>query len=172
MKARLLAGLTCAAAVLSGGPSGIAQNRAAPIGEWRYIGGNAAHTRYSPLDQITADNFEQLQLAWIWRGDNFGDTPDGIRNHPALKGVAVPNTGQQSHPVNMATKTLLLSAPGGDQAVLFALDKKTGTRLGTVKLPAPGQYGMMTYLHEGRQYIVVQVMGRNHPGALAALSLP
>lgn len=52
------------------------------------------------------------------------------------------------------------------------MDKKTGTRLGTVKLPAPGQYGMMTYLHEGKQYVVVQIMGQNHPGSLAALRLP
>ena len=57
-------------------------------------------------------------------------------------------------------------------SVLHALDKKTGKRLATVALPAPGQYGMMTYLHEGRQYIVVQIMSANHPGSLVALRLP
>jgi quinoprotein glucose dehydrogenase len=100
-----------------------------------------------------------------------GDTPERIKNHPALKGLTLPNTGQQSHAVMMATRTLLISAPGGD-SVLYAVDKKTGQRLGTVKLPAPGQYGMMTYMHGGRQHIVVQIMSQNHPGSLVALRLP
>ena len=45
-------------------------------GEWRYLGGNAGHTRSSPLTQINADNFENLEEAWIWRGDNFGPNVD------------------------------------------------------------------------------------------------
>ena len=61
----------------------------------------------------------------------------------------------------MPTKTLLLTAPGVDP-VLHALDKKTGRRLAAVKLPAPGQYGMMGYLHRGRQYVVVQVGSPTH----------
>ena len=46
----------------------VAQEGETPAGEWRYIGGDAGHTRYSGLDQITADNFEDLELAWLWRG--------------------------------------------------------------------------------------------------------
>ncbi|MBI3047721.1 MAG: PQQ-binding-like beta-propeller repeat protein [Acidobacteria bacterium] len=121
---------------------------------------------YSRIVAIDMNTGEHL-----WAIPN-GDTPENIRNHPALKGLNIPNTGQQSHPVILATKTLLITAPGGTDSVLHALDKKTGKRLGTVKLPAPGQYGIMTYLHEGNQYIVVQIMGRNHPGSLAALRLP
>ena len=45
-------------------------------GEWRYLGGDVGHTRYSPLDQIDAGNFEDLEVAWIWRGDNFGPNVD------------------------------------------------------------------------------------------------
>ena len=56
--------------------------------------------------------------------------------------------------------------------VLYAVDKRTGERLGTVKLPAPGQYGMMGYLHRGRQYVVVQVASGTVPGSLVALRLP
>jgi hypothetical protein len=41
-----------------------------------------------------------------------------------------------------------------------------------IELPAPGQYGMMTYLDEGKQYIVVQVAGGGLPGSLVALTLP
>ena len=45
-------------------------------GEWRYIGGTIGHTRYSPLDQINANNFNDLEQAWIWRTDNFGPNVD------------------------------------------------------------------------------------------------
>ena len=46
--------------------------------------------------------------------------------------------------------------------------------LASVELPIPGQYGMMTYLHEGKQYIVVQSGSaqRRQPGSLVALTLP
>ena len=33
-------------------------------GEWRYLGGDAGHTRYSPLNQMTPANFETLKEAW------------------------------------------------------------------------------------------------------------
>ena len=57
----------------------VAQERGSPEGEWRYIGGDAGHTRYSPLDQINATNFEELEQAWVWRGDNYGPT---VNYHP------------------------------------------------------------------------------------------
>ena len=38
-----------------------------PLGEWRAFGADAANTKYSPLDQITADNFTDLEIAWRWR---------------------------------------------------------------------------------------------------------
>src|SRR5688572_22279059 len=41
-------------------------------GEWRYLGGDAGHTRSSRLNQINASNFSKLEVAWIYRGDNFG----------------------------------------------------------------------------------------------------
>src|SRR6186713_108291 len=66
------AGVVAAAAVclLAGaslaGQSGVAQ------GEWRSYGGDLGHTRYSPLDQINADNFSQLEVAWRFKTDNLG----------------------------------------------------------------------------------------------------
>ena len=45
-------------------------------GEWRYLGGDAGHTRSSPLDQINGRNFADLEVAWIWRSDNFGPNLD------------------------------------------------------------------------------------------------
>ena len=40
-------------------------------GQWHYLGGDAAHTRYSPADEIDADNFEDLEEAWVWDGRSF-----------------------------------------------------------------------------------------------------
>ena len=55
-----------------------AQERDDRSGEWRYIGGDVWHTRYSALDQVTADNFEELEVAWLWRGDNYGPGALGV----------------------------------------------------------------------------------------------
>ena len=123
-----------------------------------------------PYSQIVAIDMNTGEHLWAVPN---GDTPERIRNHPALRGVELPNTGRTSHPVTMATKTLLITAEGtGGEAVLHALDKRNGRRLGTVELPARGQYGMMGYMHDGRQYIVVQIAGGGMPGSLAALRLP
>ena len=51
------------------------ENRGTPEGEWRYQSGDAWGTRYSPLTQIDTDNFEDLEVAWVWRGDNFSPHP-------------------------------------------------------------------------------------------------
>jgi len=66
--------LTAAGAVLLAAAA--AAQQSAPVGEWRRIGGDAASTRYSPLDQINAQNVGSLRIAWTWRGDNFGSAPE------------------------------------------------------------------------------------------------
>ena len=45
---------------------------------WSHWGGDAASSRYAPLDQINGENFEDLAVAWIWHGDNFGPSVDFI----------------------------------------------------------------------------------------------
>jgi quinoprotein glucose dehydrogenase len=70
----------------------------------------------------------------------------------------------------MVTPTLLLHTAIGDDgatAFLYAVDKATGERLGSLEVPGLGMYGMMSYMHEGKQRIILPV-----PGALVALSLP
>ena len=122
-----------------------------------------------PYGRITAIDMNTGEHLW-WIPN--GDTPSRIRNHPALQGVDLPNTGQTSKAITMVTGTLLVTAEGsGGEPRLHAVDKRTGERLATIDLPAVGQYGMMTYVHEGDQYIVVQTGGRT-PGALVALRLP
>jgi glucose dehydrogenase len=123
-----------------------------------------------PYSKIVAIDMNTGEHLW-WVPN--GDTPDRIRNHPALRGIDLPNTGRTSAAITMPTRTLLITAEGsGGAPVLHALDKRTGERVGTVELPAPGQYGMMGYMHEGKQYVVVQVASPDLPGSLVALRLP
>jgi hypothetical protein len=56
--------------------------------------------------------------------------------------------------------------------LLDAYDKRSGKKIGTTKMPAPGRYGMMSYLHQGKQCVFVQIGGAECPGSLVALSLP
>jgi quinoprotein glucose dehydrogenase len=122
-----------------------------------------------PYSQIVAIDMNTGEHLWAVPN---GDTPERIRNHPALRGVELPNTGRTGYAITMVTPTLLLTAEGaGGAAVLHAVDKMTGQRVGTVEIPAPGQYGMMGYMHEGRQYVVVQISGQGMPGSLVALRL-
>src|SRR5437762_2820450 len=45
-------------------------------GEWRTWGGDLAMTRYAPLDQINADNFGKLEVAWTFKTERLGKNPD------------------------------------------------------------------------------------------------
>jgi glucose dehydrogenase len=119
-----------------------------------------------PYGRITAIDMNTGEHLW-WIPN--GDTPDNIRDHPLLEGIDVGETGRSGHSAMMATPTLLLATgQGGDGTpFLYAIDKATGERLGSVEIPGVGRYGLMSYLHEGRQYVVVQV-----PGELVALASP
>ena len=109
-----------------------------------------------------------------------GDTPDTIRNHPALKGLTIPKTGEPGSVGVLVTKTLVIAGdpifntfadhPRG--AMLRAYDKATGAQVGAVWLPAPQSGSPMTYLVDGKQYIVVAVSGGNYSGEYLAFALP
>src|ERR1700683_5249420 len=45
-------------------------------GEWRFYGGDAGTTKYSPLDQIDAANVKDFKIVWQWKAQNFGKRPD------------------------------------------------------------------------------------------------
>ena len=128
---------------------------------------------YGSISAISLDNGEILwQIA-------HGDTPDYIRNHPALKGLNIPRTGQAGIIGTLVTKALLIAGepqvtttghPRG--ALLRAYDKATGKDVGAVLMPAPQSGSPMTYLLNGKQYIVVAISGGNYPGELLAFRLP
>ena len=48
----------------------------APRGEWPTYGGDLGHTRYAALNQITAANFNDLEVAWRFKTDNLGPRPE------------------------------------------------------------------------------------------------
>ena len=52
------------------------QTPPAKVGEWPTYGGDLASTRYSPLDQINASNFNKLQLAFRFKTENLGPRPE------------------------------------------------------------------------------------------------
>jgi len=132
-------------------------------------------------NQLTAYQMNSGEKVWSLP---IGETPDDIKNHPLLEGIDVPNVGGTGWSIQMVTGDILVQTRALSEGMaqmepdapltLNARDKMTGEMLGSVELPAPGQYGMMTYSHNDKQYIVVQVGSSrtNYPGALVAYRLP
>ena len=107
----------------------------------------------------------------LWRIPN-GDTPDAVRNHPALQGVDLPVTGHRSHANILTTRSLLFYGEGRNGSPLFhAVDKRTGQEIARIQLPAQTNTAPMTYMHNGRQYIVVAIAGPGVEAELVALAL-
>jgi len=132
-----------------------------------------------PYGVLTAVNLDRGEIAW---SVPHGETPDNIRNHPALRGLTIPKTGQAgtSGVGLMVTKTLAVmgdpqvtSPPGRPRgAMLRAYDKKTGAEVGALYLPAPQSGSPMSYAVNGKQYIIVAVSGGAYSGEYLAFSLP
>jgi quinoprotein glucose dehydrogenase len=109
-----------------------------------------------------------------------GDTPDVVRNHAKLKGLTIPKTGQGGSVGLVVTKTLvILGDPQvttmperGRGAMLRAYDKTTGKEVGAVLMPAPQSGSPMTYMVDGRQYVLVAVSGGNYSGEYISFALP
>jgi quinoprotein glucose dehydrogenase len=130
-----------------------------------------------PYGTLSAINLDKGEIAWQVA---HGETPDAIRNHPLLKGMNLPRTGQTGGVVTAVTKTLVLAGdpqvtttadhPRG--AMLRAYDKLTGKEVGAVYMPAQQSGGIMTYMVNGKQYIVVAVSGGAYSGEYIAYSLP
>jgi quinoprotein glucose dehydrogenase len=131
-----------------------------------------------PYGTISAINLDRGEIVWQIA---HGETPDVVRNHPALKGTNIPRTGQETYNIGtLVTKTLVIAGDGqitttSDHprgAMLRAYDKKTGKEVGAVYMPAPQSGSPMTYMTNGKQYIVVAVSGGAYSGEYIAYSLP
>jgi quinoprotein glucose dehydrogenase len=130
-----------------------------------------------PYGQITAIDLTKGEIIWQVA---HGETPENITSNPALKGVAIPRTGRPGTVGQLVTKTLLIAGessfgptPNGRRgAMLRAYDKMTGKELGSVFMPAPQTGGPMSYMLDGKQYIVVSIGGTGFPAELIAFRLP
>jgi quinoprotein glucose dehydrogenase len=130
-----------------------------------------------PYGVLVAIDLDTGELKW---SVPHGETPDVVRNHPALKGLTIPRTGQNGSQGLVVTKTLVImgdrqvTAPPGRPrgAMLRAYDKQTGEQVGEVLMPA-GQTGSpMTYMVDGRQFIVVASGGPGQQAEYIAFALP
>lgn len=130
-----------------------------------------------PYGLLAAIDLDQGDLLWQVP---HGDTPDNVRNHPALRGMDIPKTGQRGSVGLVVTKTLVVlgdpqvttTADHPRGAMLRAYDKATGEQVGAVWMPAPQSGSPMTYMVDGRQYIVVAVSGGPYSGEYIAYALP
>jgi quinoprotein glucose dehydrogenase len=130
-----------------------------------------------PYGRITAIDMDKGEIKWQIA---HGETPDNIRNHPALKGVNIPRTGRAGIIGTLVTKTLVVAGeagffttPTGQRgAMLRAYDKATGKEVGSAFMPAPQTGTPMTYSLDGRQYIVVAIGGAGYPAEFMAYRLP
>ena len=123
-----------------------------------------------PYGRITAIDLTTGEHRWMITN---GDTPAAIRDHPALRGVTVPRTGKNAHANLLVTRTLLFYGEGRNGGPEFhAVDKATGAEIAQVTLPAPTNAAPITFMHQGRQYIVVAIASADLPAELVALALP
>ena len=132
-----------------------------------------------PYGTISAINLDRGEIVWQVP---HGDTPDNVRNHPALKGLTIPKTGQAGTGGIglMVTKTLVVmgdpqittTAEHPRGAMLRAYEKVAGKEVGALWMAAPQSGSPMTYLVDGKQYIVVAISGGNYSGEYVAFTLP
>ena len=112
--------------------------------EWTHWGGDATSTRYSPLEQINAENFADLEVAWVWRGDNFGRSVDNI-----LRSTPIYVNG-------------MLYTVAGERRTVVAIDPSTGETLWTFREPYTPrwEYSMRKNYGKGVAYDEVDGQGR------------
>ena len=130
-----------------------------------------------PYARITTIDLNKGEIVWQIA---HGETPDNIRNHPALKGLVIPRTGRIGRIGTLVTKSLVIAGEGGffttpsgqRGAMLRAYDKASGQEVGSVYMPAPQTGSPMTYMLNGRQHLVVSISGGNYSGELVAFKLP
>jgi quinoprotein glucose dehydrogenase len=129
-----------------------------------------------PYSRLVAIDLNKGDILWsVANGD-------GLRNHPAFKGLNLPPLGTPGRLAALVTKTFVFMGEGSDSGVgvppgyggkMFrAFDKKTGKIAWEMELPAGISNAPMTYMVNGKQYILVAVSGRQSPGEFVALALP
>jgi len=107
------------------------------------------YSHITAIDMNTGDHLWQMPI---------GETPERVTDHAQLEGMDIPTTGTGRNAPMLVTKTLFIytSTASDGTPQLFFVDKSTGYTLGSVEVAEASNYGMMTYVHEGKQYIMLQ----------------
>jgi quinoprotein glucose dehydrogenase len=154
---------------------------AAPAGggdEFRPLSVSGLSIIKPPYSTISAINLDTGDILWQVA---HGETPDSVRNNPALKGIDVPRTGQTTFNIGtLVTKNLVIAGDGmvtttpdhPRGAMLRAYDQANGKEVGSVWMPAQQSGSPMTFMRNGKQYIVIAVSGGNYSGEYICYSLP
>lgn len=130
-----------------------------------------------PWSVITATDMHQGEHTW---SRSIGPAPDSVRNHPDLKDLPLDfdNMGYIGvRPSPLATQSLLFMGQAGNlrdrpgDNKFNAYDKISGEIIRQIELPSKPSGAPMTYMHQGKQYIVVAVADMDHPSELVALTL-
>jgi glucose dehydrogenase len=131
-----------------------------------------------PYGRITAFNLNSGDEVWM------AANGDGPRTHPLLKDLNLPPLGVPNRPAPLLTRTLLFIGEGSDAVIgtpqvswgwgkkFRAYDKATGAVVWETELPSGTTGAPMTYMHKGRQFIVVPIGAKDHPAEYVALALP
>jgi quinoprotein glucose dehydrogenase len=129
-----------------------------------------------PYGRVTAIDMNTGEHAWMVANG------DGPRNHPELKGLNLPPLGQSVRSAAIATKTLLFvtegdqsnprTPPGGGGRMFRALDKATGKPVWETGFEAGSTAAPMTYMFNGKQYVVAVIGGQGHAAEIVAMALP
>jgi len=130
-----------------------------------------------PYGVVNAINLDRGDIVWQVP---HGETPDAVRNHPALQGKTIPKTGQNVSVGLLVTKSLVVLGDGqvtnpGNRprgAMLRAYDKASGKEVGAIFIPSAQSGSPMSYQVDGRQYIIVAVSCGNYSGEYIAFALP
>jgi len=103
-----------------------------------------------------------------------GDTPEYVAERLQLPAASIPNTGRASRAGLLVTRTLLFAGEGTNgTGNLWVLNKRTGARIARLDIPSGTQSGVpMTYLHNGRQYVVFATTAAGAPSEIVAYALP
>ena len=145
---------------------------------YKYNGPQGLPLVKPPWGRITAIDLNKGEHVWMVPN---GEAPDCVKNHPLLKGVALPRTGKADRSGVLVTKTLLFAGEGGGfrpqpastgGPIFRALDKQNGAILWEFTLPANQVGGPITYMVGEKQYILVPVGTPGTPAELVALALP
>ena len=124
-----------------------------------------------PWGRITAIDLTTGNHAWMVPN---GDTPAYVAERLKLPPASIPNTGRASRAGLLVTRTLLFAGEGTNGSSNFwVLDKRTGTRITRLDIPSGTQTGIpMTYMHDGRQYVVFATTAGGQASEIVAYSLP